>query len=174
MPVSLKFRDVVVRGGLDAQTAQYVLKQPKLLPGMPKAGSQGRHRVFDPHQAVMLALSTHLVAAGIPLGVGVRVVRHCLDTITHAMPPAVAAPGALEENWVLEILDGRYARCALVAIERGKARLPPFAFLTAVPEESGEFTDIKTGKRCLAPPTHLQRYTLNLSELERRILGETS
>ena len=122
----LKFNEVVKRARLDGQTAQYVLKHPADLSGMPTAGSQGAHRKFTHHQALRLAICTHLVKAGIPLRRAGKVAIFCEDRLKRLSgirPPyqrnqrLYYGPEAMHP-WILRIIDGRYVRLWCEKLDR--------------------------------------------------------
>lgn len=108
----LKFGDIVRRARLDPDRTQYVLKR---LTGMPKAGSQGVHRSFNLRQAMRLAICTLLAGAGVSLKRAGAIASHCEQRVRDSGDEEAqnglqySAPGGL--HWMLDVLDGRFARC---------------------------------------------------------------
>lgn len=106
----LKLRDVVNRARLDLWTAQHVLKHAGL-PGMPDAGSQGKHRVFSLDQAMRFALATQLVMGGVPVKFTAGVVDYCerhVKSQTTGWKKGKPLYESPENDWNLEIWDCRY------------------------------------------------------------------
>jgi len=114
MNTVLKFGEIVKRARLDADRTHYILKR---LAGMPKAGSQGVHRIFTLRQALRLAICTHLISAGATLSRANSLVAYCekrareVDSQHEISQKGFQylAPGGL--HWFLDILDGRFAKC---------------------------------------------------------------
>jgi len=112
METELKLRRIVEVAKLDAHTAQYVLKHPEYLDGMPVAGTQGAHRLFTPPQAVRLAICTHLVMCGVVLAQAGPVVDwvekrvRMLSQLSRKDDRLYR--GDAKGDWLLEIVDSSW------------------------------------------------------------------
>lgn len=111
----LKLNQIIRRGSLRVATAQYALKNPQLLKGMPKAGSQGLHREFTVQQATRLAICCHLVMGGVPLakaGPFMDVAEKRVRTLLKlkGKEPIDYTVQSDTMPWVLEVLDGKFFR----------------------------------------------------------------
>lgn len=112
MEIELKFRDIVTRTALHAQTAQYVLKHPDALTGMPTAGTQGAHRRFTLKQAVRLATCTHLVSSGVALlraGEVVDFIERRVRMLSKKTEQGIHLyDSQLKTPWLLKVADSNW------------------------------------------------------------------
>ena len=110
--MALKLRDVVGRGLLDYDKAAYCLKHPQHLTGMPRAGSQGHHRVFSPEQALRLAVFSHVFARGHSMQEAAFVVACCrkqlLKIKERVKHGGRRRPGDKNEDQMLWIVDEKF------------------------------------------------------------------
>ena len=176
MKLELKFRDVIQRGRLDPDRAQYVLKHFPL--AMPEAGSQGRHRVFTVPQAVQLAIATHLVGGGIPVKLVGPMVSYCERTVRKARTSqkartressAILLYDARDgEHWFLEIRDGRWALCwQQVQEKQEKQEKGPRAKGIRIPFSTARvYFEIRGDQTAVKSPVPLIRQLVDLTELE--------
>lgn len=168
----LKFAEVVERAGVDAQTAQYALKHPAHLPGMPEAGSQGCHRTFTLRQAMQLAICTLLMKAGVPLRDAGALVRHCEEQAARSArgQKGLVYEAKQDQFWHLDILDARYAICW-----QGP-RVGPHELLAGIleqkPLKGRTFVDLQTNGTCTHVPTPVMHHRIHLTEVESRIAGQ--
>ncbi len=171
MKDELKFSEIVARARLDSQTAQYVLKHPLDLTGMPEAGSQGRHRVFSLPQAVRLALCTQLVKAGIALRVAGKVVDCCEKETVEKRGSRKRGLRRYQTRrgyeWVLWILDGEFMRCD----HRPVPEAPGISDYVVSGGNLTGFVVIETGKKHKGSvPVPFVQHSFNLTLLENRIV----
>lgn len=171
MKHELRFRGVIQRGRLDPDRAQYVLKHLPL--AMPKAGSQGRHRVFTIRQAVRLAIATHLVGGGVPVKMVGRLVlfcerivrertRHKAKTKTSREFSLYDAPDG--EHWFVEVRDGRRASCRQQVQVKQHEDPPPHVI--RVPFNTTEEFEIRKDPTGTKPSVPLIRQLLDVTDLE--------
>ncbi len=160
----MKLSDIVGRGRLKLSTVQYALKHPDLLPDMPEAGSQGRHRTFTVQQAMRLAICTRLVMAGVPLADAAQVVQiserraRTLLGIGIKQPLLLSSQGDRKSPWMLRAYDGQYFQ--VWQFGRSHRHVDSLSFWNL---ESGEWE----------PYTEeplFDRYELNLSNLENQLV----
>ncbi len=159
----LKFSKVVKRARLDVSTAQYALKHPEYLKGMPKAGSQGSHREFSLQQAVRLAICTHMTMAGVPLKHAGKIVDFCEHQIRCDQPELFGRRVTYRRidfsEWAVEVLDATMVRVWSEGLRKYVGD-PTWAYL-----------DLDSGrvKRTQGKAEELVRVELNLTELERKL-----
>ncbi|KKN17462.1 hypothetical protein LCGC14_0965700 [marine sediment metagenome] len=108
----MKLRDVVERGLLHYDTAAYCLKHPQYLTGMPRAGSQGHHRVFSPEQAFTLAVFTHVFTRGHSMQEAAFVIAYCRKqlrkTDEHSKRDGRCHREDMNEDRMLWIVDEKF------------------------------------------------------------------
>lgn len=166
MDMELKLNDIVSRGRLKLSTVQYALKNPDLLPDMPEAGSQGRHRTFTVQQAMRLATCVRLVMAGVPLAGAAQVVQvgerrtRTLLGIGSKQPLLFGSQGDNKNPWMLRAFDGQYFQ---IWQSGRKHRLVDS--LNFWNSESGDW-------EMYTEEPLFDRYELNLTNLERQLVGE--
>ncbi len=108
MEPALKFDTVVRSGRLNLSTARYVLQSPEHLPGMPEAGTPGRHRRFTIEQAIRLCVCAHLQGAGVPMqqaGTAVIYLAQRLKS-AHKLSFGDAPVKTMTDPWMLRLWDG--------------------------------------------------------------------
>lgn len=112
MDTGLKFDTVVRSGRLNVSTARYVLQSPEFLPGMPGAGSPGRHRRFTIEQAIRLCVCAHLQGAGVPMqqaGAAVVYLAQRLEA-GHKLTFGTAPIKKTTDPWMLRLWDSTRIR----------------------------------------------------------------
>jgi hypothetical protein len=162
--IALKLNEIVSRGRLKLSTVQYALKHPDLLPDMPEAGSQGRHRMFTVQQAMRLAICTRLVMAGVPLADAALVVQISERRARTLLGIGIKQPLRYGDQpgkhpWTLRVFDGQHFQ----VWQQGRThRLI----------DSLEFWNLSSGEwRLYTEEPLFDRYELNLSNLERQLVG---
>jgi hypothetical protein len=154
----LKLADIVTAARLKRWTAAYALKHPESLWGMPKAGSQGVHRLFNPKQALRLAVFTLVLDHGFDL-VGAKKVTTFVEKRIESIETAFRErhhnyKGNRNSPRCLWIYDGSFMS---VDCEN----------LRDTPEQWWHLID---GGSPVAPPSRpLTKTEINLSELTRLI-----
>lgn len=160
----LKFHDVVRKGRLDHDSAQYILKHPECLAGMPKAGTQGTHRLFARQQAMNLAICTHVMKMGLTLKMAAMVVAFCQKSIRRLKSPTDRQErqyaSDFDDPWILTIVEGRYFRL-------WRNKLAKDSHLTS----EDDFFDVFTKQTEVLGVSGLTETKLNLTKLESFIWG---
>lgn len=110
---SFKLREIIERARLADSTAQYILKHPDVLTGMPEGGKQGVHRVFKLDQAFRFALCCQLVQAGVPLRNATKIVQSCFDAErkhsgTRQKASSLFRVANWNKRWTGLVADGRF------------------------------------------------------------------
>lgn len=160
MVTEWKFRDVVDRADLDQQTAQYVLKHPEFLSGMPEGGTQGVHRRFSTAQAVRLAICTYLVKQGVPLSLAGDVVGYCERRVRQLGPNNPPKDrqyySAISDPWLLEIVDCKFARLWREAVGH-------------LWDEEAYYVILDGSETTYPRTVHFTRAEINLTHIEQRL-----
>ncbi len=111
MEPALKFDTVVRCGRLTVSTARYVLQSREHLPGMPEAGSPGRHRRFTMEQAIRLCVCAHLQSAGVPMQQAGSAVVYLAERLEKSEKLFANAPiAAKTEPWIIRLWDSARIR----------------------------------------------------------------
>lgn len=163
MVALIRFGRLVETCGLKPKTAQYVLRTPGALNGMPQSGRQGSHREFSLRQAVQLAICTLLVEGGVELTTSARIVRYCENQIKKLNRFSRADGRAYFSNvtdpWLLCVDDRQYCKLWREQIRRGDAWA----------DKDDDYFNVLSGKHEPASPLRMTRYEINLTQLEHRL-----
>ena len=164
--MKIKLNDIIKKNRLKLSTAQYVLKNPELLPGLPATGSQGRHREFSIQQALRLGTCCHLVMLGLPLRRAAKVLKFIEHQIRTTQPKNFGRRltymrGDFTEPWTVELFDCRFVRVWYGDLD-GEY---PARYL---------YLDLETGKtsKFRFEPDRLIYSEINLTEIEAVLTKE--
>lgn len=166
MSTDLTLGAIVTRAGLRLRTARYVLSHGRL-PTMPRPTGRGGRRTFSHYQAVRLAICTRLVTSGINLETAVFVTKYWLQAVWYFEGPIsredLLFKGTSENPWLLTILDFTWVN---VSRSKCEANDPPWFDKTLYGYIDGPPDPVVSEKQL----TPLDRYTLNLTLLEQKLL----
>jgi hypothetical protein len=159
MKDAIGFQRIIERARLDPNTAQYVLRDPEILSGMPSSGGR---RKFNLRQAVQLAVCTYLVKVNVPLARAAKITLWCEQKATkYAKAKAGRRKGLYvaeaTDPWTLRVVDHRRVRLWRDKLIKDSDLFDP-----------DEYHDIE-GEEVDGPAIGLMLVEINLSELELRI-----